>query len=256
MADKDKPTDEYHYSDSDSQDNPFAGQDEAQPLKPETSNSNPVRRNALIVIGVVVVFFVMYRFIAPYFSGSKESIKPALPPVAQTMSAPVQPTPAPVVAPQNLPVVKEADEQLKKTVSTIEINQQGLRSDINSLNGQMQGLNTKLDELSSQINRLNQALGALSNQVAQQSHDVSALMVKAQPPKPKSKAGPAMPQVTYYIQAVIPGRAWLIGSNGSILTVREGIKIGGYGLVQLIDPMQGRVVTSSGKIIRFSPQDS
>lgn len=253
MADKDKPSDEYQYSDLDSSENEFMGEKEPESPKQDASNTNHVRRNALIVVAVVVVLFVLYRFFAP---SSKEPVKPAIPPVAQTPSAPVQPTPAPAVAQQPLRVNSEADEQLKKTVSTIEINQQGMRSDITSLNGQVQSLNTKLEELAAQINRLNQALSAVSNQVAKQSQDMNTLMVKAAPKKPSAKLKPQMPQITYNIQAVIPGRAWLIGSNGSILTVREGIRIRGYGLVQLIDPMQGRVVTSSGKVIRFSPEDS
>ena len=106
------------------------------------------------------------------------------------------------------------------------------------------------------MSTLNQALSNLSNLVAQQSQEMSILMVRSQPKRVKHITKHHTPQVTYNIQAVIPGRAWLIGSNGSILTVREGIKMKSYGTVRLIDPIQGRVVTSSGKIIRFSPEDS
>ncbi|HAF87135.1 MAG TPA: type IV secretion protein IcmG, partial [Legionellales bacterium] len=61
---------------------------------------------------------------------------------------------------------------------------------------------------------------------------------------------------SYYIKAVIPGRAWLIAANGSTLTVSEGTNIKGYGMVKLIDSTQGRILTSSGRVIRFSQQDS
>ena len=67
---------------------------------------------------------------------------------------------------------------------------------------------------------------------------------------------PSAPPIHYYIQAVIPGRAWIIATNGSTLTVREGTNIAGYGIVRLIDPLDGRIVTSSGQIIRFSQEDS
>ena len=60
----------------------------------------------------------------------------------------------------------------------------------------------------------------------------------------------------YYIQAVIPGRAWLIATNGSTLTVREGSTIPGYGIVRKIDPNLGKVFMSTGKVIRFSQLDS
>ena len=58
------------------------------------------------------------------------------------------------------------------------------------------------------------------------------------------------------MQAVIPGRAWLIANNGSTITVREGTPIPGYGIAKIIDPIKGRVMTSSGKEIRFSQDDS
>ncbi|MBA3536672.1 MAG: type IV secretion protein IcmG, partial [Tatlockia sp.] len=64
------------------------------------------------------------------------------------------------------------------------------------------------------------------------------------------------PRLMYFIQAIIPGRAWLIATNGSTITVREGTRIAGWGVVKLIDPIQGRVLTSSGRIIRFSQRDS
>lgn len=257
MADKDQQNEDYEYADLESPENEFKDEIEPEPAKQSVSpDSNVVRRNALIVVGLVLGLFFIYKFIAPYFTGSKEAVAPTMPPVVQTT-----PTPAPVpevVQQPVAPVIQEADEQLKKNVSTIEIGQQGMRSDIASLNSQVSGLNNKLDALTNQINSLNQALNALSNQVAQQSSEMNALMVKAEPkkPAPRARMRPAAPQITYHIQAVIPGRAWLIGSNGSILTVREGIRIRGYGVVQLIDPLQGRVLTSSGKVIRFSPEDS
>ena len=65
-----------------------------------------------------------------------------------------------------------------------------------------------------------------------------------------------MAAVYYYIQAVIPGRAWLVSSQGLTITVREGTSVPGYGIVKLIDPNQGRILTSSGRTITFSQQDS
>lgn len=265
MADKDQSNDEYQFAELDSSDNESMGQAESDMNKKETARqgsaeTKDVRRNALIVIIVVFAIFFTYRFILPMFShkDTVSTIKPAIPSIAQTTPQPVavKPTPAPVQQVQ--PVVHNVvDNELKKNVSVIEINQQSIRSEVTSLSNQVTSVNNKIDDLTNQMSKLNQALTSLSNQVAMQSHEMSQLIARSQPKRIKPKVVyHNVPPVTYNIQAVIPGRAWIIGSNGSILTVREGIKIRGYGVVQLIDPMQGRVVTSSGKIIRFSPEDS
>ena len=60
----------------------------------------------------------------------------------------------------------------------------------------------------------------------------------------------------YAVKAVIPGRAWLLASNGSTLTVRRGTPIQGYGVVTGIDAVRGYVFTSYRKLIRFSQEDS
>lgn len=263
MAEKDNNNDEYHFAELDT-----PGMESMDEMESEGSRTGPppeaknVRLNALIVVGVVLLLFFTYRFIWPLFSGSKDVVKTTPAPVAQVKPVePIQTQPAPVVttptpAPVQ-PVIQATDDAVKRSVSVLEINQQSLRSDVTSLNSQVNGLNRKIDDLASEMIKLNQTITNLSNQMAQQSHEMNQLMAAKTQPKPvKHIIKRPIPQIRYHIQAVIPGRAWLIGSNGSILTVREGIKIRGYGTVQLIDSMQGRVVTSSGKIIRFSPEDS
>ena len=104
----------------------------------------------------------------------------------------------------------------------------------------MQQLNAKLDQQTQVIE------GLLRHQAQ-----------KRAPPKAMAKArGPVAKPMNYYVQAVIPGRAWLIATNGSTLTVRQGSSVRGYGVVQSIDAVQGRVNTSSGRVIRFSQDDS
>ena len=55
----------------------------------------------------------------------------------------------------------------------------------------------------------------------------------------------------YYIQAIIPGRAWIKSTDGTIVTIVQGNVIPGYGRVLRVDSERGNVVTSSGRIIRF-----
>ncbi|STX28152.1 protein IcmG (DotF) [Legionella beliardensis] len=147
--------------------------------------------------------------------------------------------------------------QLDQKVSALDINQQNIRSDIGTLSNQLTSINTNISNLNVKMDNLSQIITTLSATIERQTNQLTALTVVKKAPKIKRVVRRVIaPRTIYYIQAVIPGRAWLIASNGSTLTVREGTNIPGYGVVKLIDPNQGRVLTSSGQIIRFSQQDS
>ena len=55
---------------------------------------------------------------------------------------------------------------------------------------------------------------------------------------------------TMTVHAIIPGRAWLKGKEGRILTITEGDYVEGYGKVVAIDAPGGVVITSSGITLR------
>lgn len=278
MADNDQ-NDEYKFAELDSLENESlenteysskstapVGQGGAEPQK-------NIKRNALIAIGVVVFLMLMYKFIGGMFFNktnktADESLTPA--PVAEITPAPQPQQPPQTEIPQEpiqpqvqqpqpvqQPVVEESRE-LKQKVASIEATQQTVQSEVSSMNQQVGTVNNNVSALSAQITKLNQVISDLNNQVAKQSEEINVLMERTKPKLIKRiiHVQPSEPQIIYYINAVIPGRAWLIGTNGSTLTVREGSKIEGYGVVKLIDSLQGRILTSSGRIIRFSQEDS
>ncbi|HAU1959604.1 TPA: type IV secretion protein IcmG, partial [Legionella pneumophila] len=195
-----------------------------------------------------------------FFSDKSKQVtsQPAIPPVTQVATPqPVQTIPTTPIQQVQPATVVEDDSDLKKKVSAIEMSQQSLRSEVNALSEQINAVNNNIKNLNAQIVNLNQIIGNMSNQIARQSEVINVLMVRTTPKKVVKISRPAVAaRVIYYIQAVIPGRAWLIGSNGSTLTVREGSKIPGYGIVKLIDSLQGRILTSSGQVIKFSQEDS
>lgn len=168
---------------------------------------------------------------------------------------PVQPQP---IVQQQPPAVQENDTALQQKVASIEASQQTVQSEVSSMSQQVGNVNNNVNALNAQITKLNQMITDLNTQVVKQSEVINVLMerTKPKPVKRVVRVRTVAPQIIYYINAVIPGRAWLIGTNGSTLTVREGTKIAGYGTVKLIDSMQGRVLTSSGRVIRFSQEDS
>jgi hypothetical protein len=55
--------------------------------------------------------------------------------------------------------------------------------------------------------------------------------------------------IVYNVQAVVPGRAWLMNDAGKSVTVAVGDKLPGFGVVVDIDALNGVVVTSSGKLL-------
>ncbi|OGV34000.1 MAG: hypothetical protein A3E88_04590 [Legionellales bacterium RIFCSPHIGHO2_12_FULL_35_11] len=228
--------------------------------------NNLIARNSLIGIAVLAVLVIGYEFTSGLIAKSKASKALKDKEMAQMVQAkpnfikPMQYS-QPIQAP-----ISKVDNELKKSIenkmNVVEQNQDMMRSQISAVNTQTESLNSNFNVLMEKMSELSQQVTALSATVEDQSRILMLIKQKAMT-RPKPKVNPKMardflvkPRVTYYVQAVIPGRAWLIASNGSTLTVRIGTTIPGYGSVKIIDTMQGRVLTSSGQLIKFSQEDS
>lgn len=269
MADKDQYNEEYHFSDSDDI-NPdvlepdMGGAEEEvasdRPYKPAGSETN-VRRNAIIAVVTLLLAFVLFRYIVSYFTSDElaQTPEPVQPRPQPVVTAPT-PTPTPVAPSRVAPTPTTAaitDSRTVERLSSLEANQQNLQSSVSSVNSEVASLNATVNQLNSNISELNQVVSTLAQKMTEQSSQIELIISRSKPQKPtKIVHKVEKPVIRYYVQAVIPGRAWLIGSNGTTLTVREGTPIPGYGVVKLVDSNQGQVITSTGKIIRFSQQDS
>lgn len=226
--------------------------------KPQTPKAN-VNVRKIIIIGVVALVILVFaiEFLSSFFNKSQVSaIKPSqeiqIKPIERQQTVITQPTPPP----QSVRQTANISSDLEKRLSTLEQSQSNLMSAVNSVNGQLGTIKTNVEVLTPKIEELRQALENLTLQLNKQSQEIAILNIRTKPKiKPKS-IHKRLNYFKYNIQAIIPGRAWLIAKNGSTITIREGSSIPGYGIVTLIDSQQGRVMTSSGKIIRFSQQDS
>ena len=252
-ANQDEIQDEYQFDDLDITENESEDGDDSVVEDVSSTqdrfNKKDVIRNALIVLGVVIVAMVVYKFVGSMFS-TKE-------PVVKAPVAAIKPAMNPVPAPQPIAIQETPSPEMLKKISALEVSQGTLSSDVNNLNTQVSAITTNLNDLNTKIAQLTQTINTLAAQVSQQSQQIAALSVRARPtPRHYVNRQPHMPAVYYYIQAVIPGRAWLVSSQGLTVTVREGTSVPGYGIVKLIDPNQGRILTSSGRTITFSQQDS
>ncbi|MGB4898923.1 MAG: type IVB secretion system protein IcmG/DotF [Ignavibacteria bacterium] len=267
MADNTFNNDEYEFADLDIMGSESLDDDElsrsadAQTKKnTESSNTSYVKRNALIVIVGIILAIAIYKFVGLFTTtttAAVESSATITPAVSTTpeVETPIVPVQTPVS--QSSSVDTDNNQQLNQKLADLDANQQTIRADVSNATGQLNGMNSSLTSLNTKLDSMSQMMMALSAKIEQQNSQIAMLIAARTPPKPRPIVKRVVvPATAYYIQAVIPGRAWLIASNGSTLTVREGTNVSGYGIVKLIDPAQGRVVTSSGRVIRFSQQDS
>lgn len=252
--------DEYHLGDiTANAENPDASKAESSDLAGQAVTF--IQRNALMGVGVLLALVFVYKFIGLFFSHPSET-KPKLDTFATTQSQP-KPKPLPVQAPPTQPAEVTLKPEVSQKLMALESSQQGVRGDIADMNAQLNGLQSTIQDLSSQLSNINNTLQSLNQKLDAQMQSMqlleARLVAKPQVSRPVHHHVKKMRSeaTLYYIQAVIPGRAWLISANGRhTLTVREGTRLPGYGVVQLIDPNQGRVLTSSGQTIKFSQQDS
>lgn len=218
---------------------------------------NNVKRNAIIAVVLFISLMIVYKMVGSYFFNKKTEIAPLPNSFTSPTPPPIVEPPQPVSvmpAPSVIPTTKDSNLELK--LSKMEKDQENLSSEISTVNGQMGDITSNIQALTNKITDLNRIITSLSDKLETQSQEIVRLSAKATTKPRIHTARPVRHYLHYYVQAVIPGRAWLVATNGSTLTVREGSKIPGYGIVKLIDPNQGRVMTSSGQIIRFSQDDS
>ena len=256
MADND----EYQFDDLDAI-TPSSGDENETPetpvpgseeMPPVSSGDNQLKRNILIVVAIFILILVVYKFIESSATTKPVPVAPSVPAVTAPIM-PVQPQPE-MPIPQV--VTPAAEVKINQALSTIEISQQSLRTDVSSVNNQLNGVNSNLTAMMAKITELNGIITNLSTKIDEEAIIIEKLTARREPKKIHRVTHRINQRPKFYIQAVIPGRAWLIATNGTTLTVREGTAIAGYGIVKLIDPDQGRVMTSSGQVIRFSQEDS
>lgn len=275
MADNDQENDEYKFVELDPLDNNAQNDVDTDYYAESKSDESTatvqhpektdIRRNALIAVGIILFIMVMYKLIGYlFFSETHETVvfEPTPPKINQVVAAKPVETIEPVIhqpiqkIQQMQNSINEAEQELAKKVSAIEVSQQNLRSELSTMSDQIGTINTNINNMNTQIANLNQMIGNLATQVANLAEVKTKVVSCSQPKKVAHLPHYAPPSIKYYIQAVIPGRAWLIGSNGSTITVREGTRVAGYGVVKLIDSLQGRILMSSGQVIKFSQEDS
>ena len=260
MVDNKHDIDEYQFaamedSDPDLDDESVAFGDGEVPLDNKQQLSKAMIKKGLLVLGGFVVILVSYKMIGAFFSDKSEPNNHA----ASMIKAPIQAPHVPQVMPQSQQTLTTAvPGEINQRLSTLSNMQEKMQTDIGNFNSNLNSISTTVNDLVNKIDQLSKVVSLISNNMAQQTSRIAALTVKQQRLlKNQSDAlGATKQRPIYYIQALIPGRAWLMAANGTTITVREGSNVSGYGIVKNIDTQRGRILTSKGRIIGFSQQDA
>lgn len=202
----------------------------------------PQNSRKFIILGIVLVivlFFIVYHFVSNWSSpfsglhhgsGSKVSSLVVVPNAAQIAQAEQQ--------------AKDAAEKAK--IEAFENKSNALDQTLNQQQQTISQLQTNMEALQESVNTVNNSVGTLSQKM-------DALDSKLTKPvvKPLVRSAPIQPPVNYIIRAMVPGRAWLQGSNGSSLSVAVGNEVPGHGTVADIQLNSGQVTMSDGSVFSY-----
>ena len=284
MADDDQNNDEYQFADLDGLGTEVelpADDMGAEGLAEEGVSSPPgrgrfdalnpemlkiIRKGVLAVVALLVVLGA-YKFGSSFFSSDTKDKK-----MTPTMA---KATPEKAPARTMLPVttnttVKQtspinssevASSKMSAKLSAITQKQNQIETDVSAMHKQMASATQAVNDMTTKMDDIKQTMMVLSERMEQQSQQVARLqtMRRAAPTASSTPAvakKPAAPKVVYSVQAIIPGRAWLMSTQGTTLTVSRGTVVPGYGVVRMINSKLGRVFTSSGRVIQFSQADT
>lgn len=237
-SDKDNSEQEYRPSEQE-----YEPLEEASLTKPSWVRKLLNRRLITIVVLVLAVLIV-YQFV-----GKPQDVKEDINRItaAQPSILPATTTTATETTP---PVITQAP------VSSLIAGP----SEIETVKQQVQQNQVQIQQLQTSVQQLQTSVGQMSNQMTTMAKSVTSMA--AQPlsaPVPKvvytvRRIAPKPP--VYTVRAVVPGRAWLEqAKTGATLTVRTGDRVKGYGVITGINSRAGIVSTSSGRVIRFGPND-
>ncbi len=111
----------------------------------------------------------------------------------------------------------------------------------------------KMDEMAKRVNRIESSLNQITQLLQQNAPSANKSQATNMESTPMMPVRSAVPRVTYSVQAIIPGRAWLKADTGDTVTVAEGDTLRDYGRIAKIDPYDGVVEIDTGnKIIALS----
>lgn len=164
----------------------------------------------------------------------------------------------PTAEPTSSPQVITKDvvsPRIQSKINALTRSNRKAKEEIGELNSKLSSMDSHFTDAADKLSTLNRNIQLLTQQMAIQQAELKVLKA-AQVKKDKAeRMALAEKKAVYYVQAIIPGRAWLMSERGATVTVAEGVNLKDYGRILSIDAKAGEVTTSSGKTIKFNPDD-
>lgn len=223
-------------------------------------------RKIMAVIGIIIAIIIVYQFLnrsAPVTTSETAALTEAgQQPLSQATpetglpSSPVAATPAPAVIAPVTGTGPAATVRLETALTEQEQQVIGVNRQVQQNQFQIQQLQNNIQQLQDSVNQLNNRLVDFNNRLVPTSAPgappiVKTSVVTVTPLPPKYP--------NYTVRAIVPGRAWLqVKVNRhvvKIVSVAVGDMLPGYGRIEKMSVAQGKVWTSSGKVILWNDKD-
>jgi|GEM_PF-1097293 intracellular multiplication protein IcmG len=255
---------EYQFTDD--QDNLNYDYQEKSPEAPPKRASK--KRPVLIVIIALIAIYVIYKIVTMLFVPDNVAptvksvvkppvfVQPTKPAVAQVIpkQQPVKAMPSSLLGQQQANQLQQSQTQMTQQMNALQQTSKSLADRVEKQQFQAQTTTMALQESIDNVNRkLSQISSSVSGLTAANAADLAKARQRA---LAKGKAHQRAERAIrlkkrYVVDAVIPGRAWLKGADGTTVTVSVGEHLPGYGTIVKINPYSGQVVTNRG-IIPYS----
>jgi intracellular multiplication protein IcmG len=234
-----------------------------QDKPPKKSRPKIKRRPILIIIIVLIAIYVIYKIVMILFGANTSAV---------AEEAKAREVKQQAITQIKQPAVNQVSQASLAQQDALMTQKDQLTSTQKQLGQQIQNLQTQNKALANQVEKqqfqsqtsmmgLQETIQNLNKQLSQMSSNIGDLQTSYED-NMKKQAKAARYRATanqrrnkairlkkqYVVDAVIPGRAWLKGADGSTVTIAVGDKLQGYGTVRKINPYSGQVVTSYGTI--------
>jgi intracellular multiplication protein IcmG len=221
-------------------------------------------KKGLIAVAALILVLLIYKGVTGFFSSKSSTSKKTTTSSASTRipaekSVPQQPILSTLSTTDNNTAAVSADTG---TLSALKSEQKQIEEELVDIRTQINTVTQSISDVSTKMTDVQQTMLVLSERLEQQSQQMGRLQTLSRSKRVTSSRSSserqrtAAPRTVYAIQAIIPGRAWLMSDEGKSLTVSRGSPVPGYGSVRIVNAKLGRVFTSSGRVIRFSQADS
>lgn len=130
-----------------------------------------------------------------------------------------------------------------------------LQSSVGSLKQSYESQQDKISRLEDSYGKLNYQMTGVNQQlhnITMQLDSIKDRLTKTQVMPKKVVKRVIKQKPSYFIKAIVDGRAWVRDLKNSTLTVAVGDSIPKYGAVTGIYPEEGFITTQSGRVVRFS----